>query len=69
MGKVREPKKWMNRVQRANIAIENNVKMKEVCVIDGNLITVMIFKGTNVCSENCRKVRDNDHEPARALNP
>lgn len=32
--------------------------MDNVCEIDGNVIQTMCFKGTGVCCENCRKVRD-----------
>lgn len=31
------------------------------CSQCGNDITVMCFLSTGVCSENCRKTRDNDH--------
>jgi predicted nucleic acid-binding Zn ribbon protein len=35
------------------------------CIICGKKIKVQIYKNTEVCSENCRKDRDGDHEPAR----
>lgn len=35
---------------------------QEYCVIDGQLIQMQIFKGSGVCCERCRKVRDK--EPA-----
>lgn len=37
----------------------------ETCSECGKEVKVQIFKNTGVCSENCRKDRDNDHEPAR----
>jgi hypothetical protein len=32
----------------------------EVCDVDGEKIVVMTFKGTGVCCEYCRKVRDKE---------
>lgn len=40
----------------------------EYCKICRKKIVVQIFKGTDVCSEKCRKDRDNDHEPFIAVN-
>ena len=39
------------------------------CQICAKPILVQIFKGSGVCSELCRKDRDNDHDVARAINP
>ena len=39
----------------------------ETCSVCGGEVKTMTFRKTGVCSENCRKIRDNDHEPARAL--
>lgn len=44
--------------------VDNNV-----CCICGKDIKVQIFKNSGVCSELCRKDRDNDHDVARAINP
>lgn len=38
----------------------------EVCSECGKKIKVQIFKNSGVCSELCRKDRDNDHGPARS---
>lgn len=37
---------------------------KERCSICKKKIKIMIYKSTGVCSENCRKERDNDTLPA-----
>jgi len=37
---------------------------KGICIICKKKIVMQIFMGTNVCSENCRKARDNDFKPA-----
>jgi len=43
----------------------------QICCMCLKVITVQIFKNAGVCSENCRKDRDNDHQPFRggALSP
>lgn len=56
-------------VQLANRAIEQNCKIKELCIICGDKIKVQIFKGSGVCCELHRKVRDNDFGIARAISP
>lgn len=49
---------------------ENDVKgglkamSKEYCSQCPKEILIQIFKGTGVCSEKCRKIRDNDHKVA-----
>jgi hypothetical protein len=47
-------------IQRANFAVSNHVKMKDICEVDGKVIKVMCFKGTGVCGEICRKIRDKE---------
>lgn len=37
------------------------------CIICGQQIRTMAFMGTGVCSEMCRKERDNDHAPATGM--
>jgi hypothetical protein len=37
-----------------------NILESSNCVVDGAKINVMSFKGTGVCSEWCRKRRDNE---------
>ena len=37
---------------------------RERCTICKKPVMVQIFKGTGLCSDLCRKDRDNDHEPA-----
>lgn len=37
---------------------------EELCEIDGRPITMMAFKGTGVCCQNCKIKRDGDvHKP------
>lgn len=38
-----------------------------ICIMCLGVIKVTAFKGTHVCSENCRKDRDNDHTPASGM--
>lgn len=38
--------------------------MSETCEVCGKQIKMMSQLGTGVCSEFCRKDRDNDHGPA-----
>ena len=40
------------------------LKKRDICILCLKPIKTIAFKGTGVCSENCRKDRDNDHEPA-----
>lgn len=39
----------------------------EICTECGSEVKTMAFRKTGVCSESCRKDRDNDHEQARAF--
>lgn len=39
----------------------------EACTECGKNVEVMCFRGTGICSENCRKDRDNDHSPFIAI--
>ena len=64
-----EKKQQLSAVQRANYAVRMGCSIREVCTNCGNKIRTLIFQGTGVCSDDCRKDRDGDHEPARALNP
>jgi hypothetical protein len=45
------------------LAERYKVSVKDVCCICGMKIRTMSFKGTGVCGELHRKVRDNDTEP------
>lgn len=63
------PKPMMKLRQREFYAIQARVDVKDICVMDGQVIKLMCFKGDNVCSEICRKDRDGDHAPDRALSP
>lgn len=40
-------------------------KKMEICAVCSRAVLTMTFKGSGVCCEDCRKDRDNDHEPAR----
>lgn len=42
---------------------------KNRCEICGKYIEVQIFRGTGICSELHRKLRDNDFKPARLTVP
>lgn len=56
---------------RYALTMNDVINRTNVCCICGKDIKIQIFKGTGVCSENCRKDRDNDHAPFRggALSP
>lgn len=45
------------------LASRYKVPVRDVCSICGVKISTMSFKGTGVCGELHRKVRDNDTEP------
>ncbi len=64
-----EKPKQLSRVKLTHLALKHGGSIKDYCVMCGSKIKVQIFKGTGICSENCRKDRDDDHAPARALNP
>lgn len=51
---------WIKQLAEFYGTLVNNV-----CVMCGAEIEMMAFKNTGVCSENCRKDRDNDHQPFR----
>jgi hypothetical protein len=55
--------------QIANLALTQNCKIKDCCIMCGVKIEMMCQKNTNVCSELCRKDRDGDHATARAISP
>lgn len=40
---------------------------RERCKICHKPVMVQIFKGTGICSDLCRKERDNDHLPASGM--
>lgn len=64
-----EKKEPLSQIKRAHIALNENVSIKEICIMCGRRIKTLIFKGTGVCCEDCRKDRDGDHEPSRGLVP
>lgn len=41
-------------------AEEKGVDRRDICVVDLKVIQAMAFKGSGVCSENCRKTRDKE---------
>jgi hypothetical protein len=47
--------------------VADTERKKEICSVCGGEVKTMAFRMTGVCGENCRKDRDNDHAPARAL--
>lgn len=49
------------------ILLENDLSVRTTCIVDGKEITVMSFKGTGVCCEYCRKVRDGELVDERKL--
>lgn len=44
-------------------------RSSKFCSECGASIETMCFRGTGVCSENCRKRRDHEVHDSRALNP
>lgn len=66
-----EPKKQLSNIQLANRAIEEHCKMKDICSNCGKRIKTLIFQGSGICSDDCRKDRDGDHEPfgSKVRNP
>ena len=44
------------------------VDKNNICCICLKVVEVQILKGSGVCSELCRKDRDNDHEPFIPVN-
>ena len=44
------------------------VERRDICCICLRPIKTQIMKGSGVCSELCRKDRDNDHEPFIPVN-
>jgi hypothetical protein len=66
MSTKKEP---LSPVQLAHKALEQYCQIKELCTMCGAKIKTLIFKGTGVCSEDCRKDRDGDHEPAQGIVP
>lgn len=57
-----QPKPLKDISKRANAL---GVLPNNICCMCLNLIQVQIFKNEGVCSEKCRKDRDNDHQPFR----
>lgn len=57
----------LSKIQRANCALQEGVQMKDICHMCGQVIMMMAFKGTTVCSELCRKDRDDDHSVNHAI--
>jgi len=51
----------------ADEALRAEVSENNICCMCLNVIEIQIYKGTGVCSEQCRKDRDNDHEPSRGI--
>ena len=49
------------------VASKLKVSTNNICCMCLTEIKVMAFKNTGVCSEDCRKDRDNDHEPATGI--
>ena len=58
-------KKPLPQIELAHKALDLHCNMKDLCTMCGKKITTQIYKGSGVCSENCRKDRDDDHEPFR----
>ena len=54
-------------IQLAHCAVTQGCKVSELCVMCGIKIETMSFKGTGVCSELCRKDRENDHSKSHAI--
>lgn len=52
-------------------ASEYGVDRRDICRVDLRVIRAMTFRGTGVCCERCRKLRDGEpiDRPYRALVP
>ncbi len=60
-------KKQIGKVKLYQIADQHKVNVKMICSNCGKKIRTLIFQGTGVCSDDCRKDRDGDHEPAQGI--
>lgn len=59
----------LTQIQLAHKALQQNCQIKDLCIMCGKKVVTMIFRGTGVCCEDCRKDRDGDHEPAGGIVP
>lgn len=59
----------LSQLALAHKALDQNCSIKDLCVMCGTKIKTLIFQGTGICSDDCRKDRDGDHEPARGIVP
>lgn len=64
-----EKVKPLSSVALAHKALQQNCNVRDLCKMCGTKIKTLIFRGTGVCSEDCRKDRDGDHEPASGIVP
>ena len=62
-------KQPLDRMALAHKALQQNCNISDLCIMCGKKIKTLIFQGTHICSDDCRKDRDGDHEPARGIVP
>jgi len=66
---VSEKRPPLGQIELAHKALQQSCQIKDLCIMCGRKIKTLIFQGTGVCSDDCRKDRDGDHEPAQGIVP
>ncbi len=59
----------LSQLALAHKALDQNCSISDLCIMCGAKIKTLIFRGTGICSDDCRKDRDGDHEPSRGMVP
>jgi hypothetical protein len=60
---AKKQNKPLSKMKLAHIALKHGGSILDYCCMCGSRIVTMIYKGTGVCGDNCRKLRDSDTEP------
>jgi hypothetical protein len=64
-----QKKQPLTDIQLAHKAIQQGCLISDLCIMCGKKVKTLIFQGTQVCCEDCRKDRDGDHDPAQGIVP
>ena len=51
---------FITELELKELAEEYEVPVRDICRVCGKKITVMIYRGSGVCSDDHRKIRDGD---------
>lgn len=51
---------FVTELELKELAVEYRCEIRDLCRVCGKKIHVMAFKGTGVCCDNHRKIRDGD---------